>query len=100
MEYSGPESEFTMTTPFKILEDFFSLSFISVFIGFTLGIISSIVFAHFRALTHSCMIECSLVFSFGYLSYSIAELIHCSGIIALLTSGVLMAHYTWYNLSP
>lgn len=40
-----------------------------------------------------------MVFCFGYLSYGIAEFIHCSGIIALLTSGIIMAHYTWYNLS-
>lgn len=36
----------------------------------------------------------------GYLSYSVGEIVHVSGIISLLTSGVLMAHYGWYNLSP
>lgn len=36
----------------------------------------------------------------GYLSYSIGELVHVSGIISLLTSGIIMAHYGWYNLSP
>ena len=100
IELSGPESHFTPATPFLIVESFLALSFLSIFIGFILGIFSSIVFAHFRALTHSAIIECSLVFCFGYLSYAIAELIHCSGIIALLTCGILMAHYTWYNLSP
>lgn len=30
----------------------------------------------------------------------VAELFELSGIISLLTSGVLMAHYAWYNLSP
>lgn len=52
-----------------------------------------------RLLSHNTILECNLVFCFGYLSYSIAELIHCSGIIALLVSGILMAHYTWYNLT-
>jgi sodium/hydrogen exchanger-like protein 6/7 len=30
----------------------------------------------------------------------VSELFELSGIISLLTSGVLMAHYAWYNLSP
>ena len=100
MEYSGPHSEFTAITPFHIVGGFLKLSFLSVFVGFVIGIISSVVFANYRNLTHSSIIECSLVFCFGYLSYSVSELIHCSGIIALLTCGVIMAHYTWYNLSP
>lgn len=29
-----------------------------------------------------------------------SELFELSGIITLLTSGILMAHYAWYNLSP
>jgi NhaP-type Na+/H+ or K+/H+ antiporter len=36
----------------------------------------------------------------GYLAYSVGELIHVSGIICLLTCGIVMAHYGWYNLSP
>jgi NhaP-type Na+/H+ or K+/H+ antiporter len=41
-----------------------------------------------------------MIFCFAYIAYSLAELFHYSGIISLLTSGILMAHYTWYNLSP
>lgn len=41
-----------------------------------------------------------MIFCFGYLSYVISESAHYSGIISLLTCGIAMAHYTWYNLSP
>jgi NhaP-type Na+/H+ or K+/H+ antiporter len=41
-----------------------------------------------------------MIFCFGYLSYVISEVAENSGIISLLTAGVVMAHYTWYNLSP
>ena len=41
-----------------------------------------------------------MIFCFGYLSYVVCEVAGYSGIISLLTSGVVMAHYTWYNLSP
>jgi NhaP-type Na+/H+ or K+/H+ antiporter len=34
------------------------------------------------------------------MGYMISEILKLSGILTLLTSGVLMAHYTWYNLSP
>lgn len=99
MQYSGPESEFTAATPFKIIGSFLQLAFLSVFVGVVCGVLSSLMTSKIRLMSHNTILECNLVFCFGYLSYSIAELIHCSGIIALLTSGILMAHYTWYNLT-
>jgi sodium/hydrogen exchanger-like protein 6/7 len=53
-----------------------------------------------RFLTVSSIKETLLIFSFGYLAYSTGEIAHMSGIITLLTSGIVMAHYGWYNLSP
>lgn len=82
------------------MHSFVSLAFFSVFIGVLLGVISSLVFKNFRWLTHSPVVECNMIFCFAYIAYSISELFHFSGIISLLTSGILMAHYTWYNLSP
>jgi sodium/hydrogen exchanger 8 len=100
MEYSGPESEFTIGTPFKIIGSFIKLSLLSVFCGVAWSIVSSLLLRNMRFLTVNPIIECNLIFCFGYLAYSTAEFIHCSGIIALLVSGILMSHYTWYNLSP
>jgi len=40
-----------------------------------------------------------MMFSIAYVSYVLAELWHLSGIITLLTCSVVMANYTWYNLS-
>ena len=34
------------------------------------------------------------------LTYFISEALELSGMISLLTCGITMAHYTWYNLSP
>jgi NhaP-type Na+/H+ or K+/H+ antiporter len=99
MEFSGEDSGFSANTPFKILGSFVSLSFFSILTGFIMGLVSAAVFKSCRFLTHNAVIECNMVFCFGYLSYGIAEFIHCSGIISLLTCGILMAHYTWYNLS-
>ena len=100
MEFSGSDSEFTILTPLKIVLSFLKLSSFSIGIGIIVGLLSSIFFAKFRIFTHSTIVECNMIFCFGYLAYLISELIHCSGIIAMLTCGILMAHYTWYNLSP
>jgi len=41
-----------------------------------------------------------MIFCFAYVSYVTAEIFHLSGIITLLTSGVMLANYAWFNLSP
>lgn len=99
LEYAGPHSEFTSSTPLKIIGSFLSLSFFSVLIGVVCGLLSALVFKHCRFITHNTVVQVNMIFCFGYLSYGFAELFHCSGIIAILTSSILMAHYTWYNLT-
>jgi len=96
----GRGEAFTGVTPFKILGNFLVLTLGSFAIGLVVGLMSSYVFKYARYLTHSAIVETMALFSFGYLSYSIAELFSMSGIISLLTCGIVMAHYTWYNLSP
>ena len=100
MEYAGPNSEFTSSTPFSIIGSFLNLSFYSILTGILMGLLCAFVTKHFRFLTVKPVVECTLIFCFGYLSYCVAELFHYSGIIALLASSILMAKYAWYNLSP
>lgn len=99
-EFSGPDSQFTGSTPFKILYQFLKLAFFSLLAGIVMGILSAVATKNFRFLTVKPVVECTLIFCFGYLSYAVAELFHYSGIIALLASSVIMAKYSWYNLSP
>lgn len=100
MQYSGPNSEFTATTPFAIIGSFIGLSFYSIVTGILMGLLCAFVTKNFRFLTVKPVVECTMIFCFGYLSYCVAELFHYSGIIALLASSILMAKYAWYNLSP
>lgn len=99
MEFAGPKSEFTGTTPFLIIYSFLKLSFWSIIAGVSLGLLSALFTKYFRFLTIKPTIECNLIFCFGYLSYCVAELFHFSGIIALLACGIMMSKYSWYNLS-
>jgi len=96
----GKEKQFTWETPFEIIGSFLTLGIVSILIGLIFGILSSFVHKWVRDVAHSSIIETSLLFSFGYISYGFSELFHMSGIISLLTTAILMAQYTWYNLSP
>lgn len=80
--------------------NFLALSAGSLAIGIFYGLIASYFLKSMRFLTVSSIKETLLIFSFGYLSYSTGEIVHMSGIICLLTSAIVMAHYGWYNLSP
>ena len=91
--------DFTWTAPFEILGDFILLGVCSVAIGLIYGIIASVMFKNMRSLTASSTVECLVIFLIAYMAYVTAELCSFSGIISLLTSGVVMAHYAWYSLS-
>ena len=45
-------------------------------------------------------LEFALMLCFIYTPYALAEGVHLSGIMAILFCGVVMSHYTHYNLSP
>jgi len=76
------------------------LALSSVAIGLATGIISSLLFKWFRFLCHSSITETLLIFIIAMVTYFSSEALELSGIISLLTCGITMAHYTWYNLSP
>jgi sodium/hydrogen exchanger-like protein 6/7/sodium/hydrogen exchanger 8 len=91
--------KFTWKTIFSIIGEFLILALASVAIGIAYGLFSSYIFKAMRFVTISAVKETLLIFCFGYLAYATGEVCHMSGIISLLTSGVVMAHYNWYSLS-
>ena len=97
--FGAEEVEITWTAPFAILGDFLLLGFGSLAIGLLYGVVASLLFKHMRSLTTSSTVECLMIFLIAYMAYVTAEMAAFSGIIALLTSGVVMAHYAWYSLS-
>ena len=80
--------------------EFIKLALASLGIGILTGILSSLMFKYFRFLTHSSITETLIIFIIAMLTYYISEALALSGMISLLTCGITMAHYTWYNLSP
>lgn len=100
MKYTSKNSVITVKTPFEIITNFFGLGINSLFVGIIFGLLSSYILKRFRVFAQNPVSESMMIFCFGYLSYVISESAHYSGIISLLTCGIAMAHYTWYNLSP
>jgi len=85
--------------PLNILGDFFGLSTISLAIGIGIGLLSALMTSRIRLQIENPISETALIFFMGYTSYALAEVFHVSGIVTLITCGIVMAQYTWYNLS-
>ena len=84
----------------EIIYEFLKLAFLSLTIGLVVGFLSALLYKKMRLLTMNTLMESVILFSLAYLSYCVSEIFHLSGILALLGCGVVMGHYTWYNLSP
>jgi len=78
---------------------FFGVFFGSAAIGTIVAVISSLVLKHIDLYTNPSL-EFALMLCFVYSPYALAEGVHLSGIMAILFCGVVMSHYTHYNLSP
>ena len=100
MKYTASTSHISASTPFSIIGNFFKLGLNSLLVGVVFGLLSSYILKQCRAFSKNPVAECMMIFCFGYLSYLLSDVVKASGIISLLTAGIIMAHYTWYNLSP
>jgi len=75
------------------------LGLVSVLIGIFFGLLSAFILKHIRAYSGNPVGETMALFCIAYMSYVISEITKNSGIITLLVAGIIMSHYTWYNLS-
>eukprot|EP01017_Pseudomicrothorax_dubius_P039144 TRINITY_DN5962_c0_g1_i1.p1 TRINITY_DN5962_c0_g1~~TRINITY_DN5962_c0_g1_i1.p1 ORF type:complete len:410 (+),score=77.55 TRINITY_DN5962_c0_g1_i1:270-1499(+) len=93
------KAEFDSSAALGLLANFALMSIQSILIGYVIGLLTAIMFAKCRFISHSVIHEVTMVFFCGYTSYIVAELFHLSGVISLLICGVVLGHYNWYNLS-
>jgi len=78
---------------------FATVFFGSAGVGCCVALLSSLVLKHIDLYTNPSL-EFALMLCFTYSPYALAEGFHLSGIMAILFCGVVMSHYTHYNLSP
>eukprot|EP01012_Entosiphon_sulcatum_P016727 TRINITY_DN21618_c0_g1_i1.p1 TRINITY_DN21618_c0_g1~~TRINITY_DN21618_c0_g1_i1.p1 ORF type:complete len:690 (-),score=110.74 TRINITY_DN21618_c0_g1_i1:130-2166(-) len=73
----------------------------SILIGTACGLVSALLFKHLNFYKHDdlvCM-ELTLLCCFAYISFMLADGCHLSGIVSIMFCGIVMAHYTYNNLS-
>lgn len=80
------------------LANFFTMFFASAGIGVVFALISALLLKHVDLRKHPSL-EFAMMLSFTYGPYVLAEGIHLSGIMAILFCGIVMSHYTHFNLS-
>ena len=96
--------DFTYSTPLLIIGQFIMLGVVSMAIGLIFGFFNSWIFKVFKFLRVNAITETFLILSISMLCYFISELtviggVKMSGIISLLTCGIIQSHYNYYNLS-
>lgn len=82
----------------SMIKDFFSLSFKSICMGAVVGLLCSYLLKKFN-LNYDPVKECTIMLTFAYLSYLVAEQTALSGIISMFSCGLFMAHYAYWNIS-
>jgi len=80
------------------LSRFCMMFFASAGIGVVFAIMSALILKHVDFRKHPSL-EFGLMLVFTYAPYVLAEGIHLSGIMAILFCGIVMSHYTHFNLS-
>lgn len=79
-------------------KSFITMFFTSAGIGVVFALISALILKHVDLRKHPSL-EFGLMLVFTYAPYVLAEGIHLSGIMAILFCGIVMSHYTHFNLS-
>ncbi|KAH8260336.1 hypothetical protein KR026_009691 [Drosophila bipectinata] len=80
------------------LKTFCAMFFASAGIGVIFALISALLLKHIDLRKHPSL-EFAMMLMFTYAPYVLAEGIHLSGIMAILFCGIVMSHYTHFNLS-
>ena len=77
---------------------FFKLSFLSIGLGASFGIVCALILKHIN-LNSNPVREMTVLLTIAYSSYLTAEQVALSGIICMFTCGLFLSHYSWFNVS-
>jgi len=78
--------------------NFFSLSFQSVLMGIFVGLVASRLLRDVN-MDYNSVQQTTLMMLFAYLGYLCAEAAALSGIISMFTTGLVLAHYAYWNIN-
>ena len=75
------------------------ICFTSMLVGALFGMLSAAMTRRFSEFNKHPPYEVALLFFLAYLGYMISFALDISGVISILTTAIMMGHYTWYNIS-
>ncbi|KAL7083009.1 hypothetical protein ACP275_14G136200 [Erythranthe tilingii] len=84
---------------FKFIGHFFYLFTTSTLLGLAIGLLSAYIIKKLNFGRDSAYHELALMILMAYLSYILAELFEFGGILTVFICGIVMSHYTLYNVN-
>ncbi|CAI9771034.1 unnamed protein product [Fraxinus pennsylvanica] len=87
------------TIALKLFGNFLYLFITSTILGVVAGLLSAYVIKKLYVGRHSTDREVAIMMLLAYLSYMISELFNLSAILTVFFCGIVMSHYTWYNVT-
>lgn len=90
---------FSLSSVVQIILHFLLNLVVSLGVGAFFALLSAFFFKRCRFMHQNTVAEVTALFLFGFLGYAILEWMNFSGVIGVLVAGIVMGHYTIYNLS-
>ena len=82
----------------SMVGSFFTLSFASMAMGIVIGLICSRILRDIN-MNYDSVKETLVMMLFAYLGYQAAEACKLSGIISMFCTGLVLAHYAYWNIN-
>eukprot|EP01059_Diplonema_ambulator_P009423 TRINITY_DN19288_c0_g1_i1.p1 TRINITY_DN19288_c0_g1~~TRINITY_DN19288_c0_g1_i1.p1 ORF type:complete len:617 (+),score=97.03 TRINITY_DN19288_c0_g1_i1:183-1853(+) len=101
LEYGGPDEDKSVSWHLmgELMVEFVYVLSLSVVLGVATGFASAFC-AKWNRIRPPHDIETILIFIWGFVSYFLAEMFDCSGIISIFVCGIIQSQYTVLNISP
>ena len=94
----NPNTPFTSAIAWDMFANSITLFIFSFIMGIIFGGLSSSFLKKMKIYHLNRVQEISILLLFAFMCYTLCDWIHLSPIISLLSCGIFMSHYTFYNL--
>eukprot|EP00899_Mesostigma_viride_P009978 jgi/Mesvir1/18982/Mv18945-RA.1 len=101
-KFAGERHDLNLATTNMIVMRFIYMFTFSLLLGGAIGLLSAVTVRHVNfshGSAEGSVQEIAVILLQAYLAYLVSELLGLSGIFAVFFCGIVMSHYTWYNVN-